>query len=145
MYETLVAETDARFSEAEVVFKERQQQQHVFSRCRVALHAASQRELSRWQVTSSRQEAAGVDGHVLHTTGSLIASARARHLCDSAAGAAACVYGRFAAPGQHQIKFYKRLFMRIAYWVHWAGPQRAAHHDVVAAAAAGAGDGACCG
>jgi hypothetical protein len=28
MYETLVAETDSRFSEAEVVFKERQQQQH---------------------------------------------------------------------------------------------------------------------
>lgn len=32
MYETLVAETDSRFSEAEVVFKERQQQQHSFSR-----------------------------------------------------------------------------------------------------------------
>ena len=32
MYETLVAETDSRFSEAEVVFKERQQQQHSFNR-----------------------------------------------------------------------------------------------------------------
>ena len=30
MYETLVAETDSRFSEAEGVFKERQQQQHSF-------------------------------------------------------------------------------------------------------------------
>ena len=32
MYQTLVAETDARFSEAEVVFRERQQQQDSFSR-----------------------------------------------------------------------------------------------------------------
>jgi hypothetical protein len=32
MYRSLVAEADARFSEAEVVFKERQQQQQSFSR-----------------------------------------------------------------------------------------------------------------
>ncbi len=70
MYETLVAETEARFSEAEVVNKERQQQLHSFSRCLAHSQAATRYKLRPWQVKSGRQETAGAHGYVLRSTGS---------------------------------------------------------------------------
>ena len=97
-YETLVAETDARFSEAEVVFKERQQQQHSFSRCLIAKLPQLVIGSCRRQVKSSGQEAAGAYGHVLHSAGSLCAGFHLPCLCDPLAGAAARVHVRFGAP-----------------------------------------------
>ena len=114
-YETLVAETDARFSEAEVVFKERQQQQHSFSRSSIQNFRRS------FSVLTDLRRSRAVDKKLrelmamFYTQPVVCAPAYAgkfrQSLFDSFAGAAARVHGRFAAPGRRQIKCFSGLWI----------------------------------